>query len=132
MFNKKKIKELEAKLDAYKELTDKYQRALEERETRIRQFHNWSSGIIPIHVTYTITDSDINRYNVSQIPKVAKERLASAVASALKKSMDPTPLYDDSGEILCYEYDLEVRERISVDESDMIGDPGHNDYDEIW
>jgi len=50
------------------------------------------------------------------MPKVAKERLASAVASALKKSLDPTPNYDDTGEILCYEYNLEVRQHDQKEE----------------
>ena len=130
MFNKKRIKELEAKLAAYKELTDQYQDALEAREALIRQFHNWSSGVVPIRATYTITESDINRYNLSQFPHVAKDRLANAVTSAIKKNFDPIPVYDDSGEILCYEYDIEIRQRVPSDNPVLKGKTV--DYEAIW
>lgn len=109
MFGRKKIKALEEKIEAYKKLVDQYHEALAAREETIRRFYSWESGVKRVSVAYTITDSDINNYNADRIPKVARERMAPVIARRIASSTEPTEILGANGEIIGYEYDLDIR-----------------------
>ena len=111
MFNKKRIKELEAKLAAYRELTDQYQSTVASMSEKISRFYDWDSDVRIISATYTITESDVNKYSASQLPRVARSRMASQIQSKIARLFAPTEILDDQGRIVAYNYDLEVREK---------------------
>ena len=106
MFGRKKIKELEAKLEAYKELTDQYQQALESREQAVRRF---DAGVVRVTASYTITESDLNKYSASYLPRVAKERMSGVIGRRIVKALEPEVIYDEGGNATAYMYDVEVR-----------------------
>ena len=111
MFNRKKIKALEGELAFCKEQVEEYRRIIEKKERTIRTYRNLSAGVVPVKVTYTITESDLYRYAVSKIPRVAKDRMADSIAMQIKKNFEPEPVFDDRGVLIRYEYDIYVSQR---------------------
>jgi hypothetical protein len=111
MFNRKKIKALEEELASCKEQMEEYRRIIVKKEQTIRTYRNFSTGVIPVKVTYTITESDLYRYAVSKIPRVAKDRKADSIATQIKKNFEPEPVFDDRGVLIRYEYDIYVSQR---------------------
>lgn len=122
MFNRKRIKELEAKLEAYKELTDQYQQALEAREQAVKRLRAWDSGVVRVTASYTITESDVNKYSTAYMPRVAKERMSGFIGRKVAKVLEPQEICDENGNVVSYEYDIEVR-HTPVRE---------NPYEEAW
>lgn len=132
MFWKKKIKALEEKIEAYKELTDGYQEALAAKEETIKRFYAWNSGVKRVTASYTITESDLNKFNGDRIPKVAKERMAAVIGRRIAACLEPGEILDANGNISGYEFDIEVRSVAARERPEEIPDYYRDADGFIW
>ena len=99
----------EVALDAREEVIDNHQKALDaDRKTlieRYREIAPWVNGEAYLFaVRYTVTDSDILKYNSDQaIRNIAKNRMGIVIANDLvKKFPNPKELFEDGRRVFEY------------------------------
>lgn len=107
MFNSKLKKENRR----LRELLAETQKQAEEYRTEMLRFYNRQKDLVPITVTYTLTESDyVNYHKESARRKVARQRMAMALASKITKTFDVEEVIED-GVLVGYKYEIEAQKK---------------------